>query len=299
MLVLETICHETLWGGPRLTALSGTACSKIGHLYSVFCRDGISNRILNGTCAGKTLNEVFGLWKHDFHMDRYDWFPLTIALTSADEDLSIQVHPNDEMAGRIEHLARGKRESWYFLTPPKSGWILNGCVCGDEEEKEQFLTAGRYREMTDTLPVEAGDYVFVYPGTLHSLTAGSLVYEIEEGADLTYRFYDYDRKGADGKPRELQVDKAVMALDFRRKSICRRYPALGEIVEETYATKRLSQIAEYHNTSGTLECLTLLEGSFACDGVPVTPGMTVLLWPGESICDVRIQSAIAARLRGE
>ena len=299
MLVLETICHETLWGGSRLTALSGTTCSKIGHLYSVFCRDGLSNRILNGPCAGKTLDEVFGLWKHDFHMDQYDRFPLTVALTSADEDLSIQVHPNDEMAGGIEHMARGKRESWYFLVPPKSGWILNGCVCRDEEEKEQFLAAGRYREMTDTLAVETGDYVFVHPGTLHSLTAGSLVYEIEEGADLTYRFYDYDRKDADGKLRELQVDKAVMALDFRRKSVCRQYPPSGEIVEETYVTKKLSQAVEYRNTSGTLECLTLLEGGFVCGGVSVTPGMTVLLWPGEAVCDAEIRSAIAARLRGE
>ena len=63
MLVLETICHETLWGGPRLTPLSGTVCTKIGHLYSVLSRNGISNRILNAPYGGKTLNEVFGLWK--------------------------------------------------------------------------------------------------------------------------------------------------------------------------------------------------------------------------------------------
>ena len=298
MLVLETICHETLWGGPRLTPLSGTVCTKIGHLYSVLSRNGISNRILNAPYGGKTLNEVFGLWKRDFHMDRYDWFPLTVALTSADENLSIQVHPNDEMASGIEHMARGKRESWYFLSPPESGWILNGCVCADEEEKERFLAAGKYREMSDTLEVKAGDYVFVPPGTLHSLTAGSLVYEIEEGADFTYRFYDYDRKDSDGNLRELQVDKAVMALDIRRKSVCRRYPASGEIVEETYVTKKLSQLAEYRNASGTLECLTLLEGGFVCGGVPVTPGMTVLLWPGETVRGAEIRSAIAARLRG-
>jgi len=232
-------------------------------------------------------------------MDRYAWFPLTVALTSADEDLSIQVHPNDEMAGGIEHAARGKRESWYFLEPPKSGWILNGCVCRSEEEKEQFLAAGKYREMADTLPVKGGDYVFVQPGTLHSITAGSLVYEIEEGADFTYRLYDYDRRDADGKLRELQIDKAVMALDIRQKSVCKQYPASGEIAEETYVTKRLSQTAEYHNTSGTLECLTLLEGRFACGAVPVTPGMTVLLWPGEWIRHAEIRSAMAARLRGE
>lgn len=298
MLVLETICHETLWGGSRLTALSGTNCLKIGHLYSVFSRDGISNRILNTPYAGKTLNEIFGLWKREFHMERYDRFPLTIALTSADEDLSIQVHPNDAMAGQIENMARGKRESWYFLTPPDSGWILNGCVCRSEEEKEKYLAEGRYREMTDTLKVGAGDYVFVHPGTLHSLTAGSLVYEIEEGADFTYRFYDYGRRDANGNLRELQVDKAVMALDFRRKSVCRRYPDSGEIVEETYVTKKLSHIEEYRNDSGTLECLTLLEGGFVCGGVPVAPGMTVLLWPGEKVCDAELRSAIAARLRG-
>lgn len=297
MLVLETICHETIWGGSRLTLLSGTQCTKIGHLYSVFCREGISNRILNGPDRGKTLNDVFSSWKSRVGMEEYPYFPLTISLTSADENLSIQVHPDDEMASSIEKQAKGKRESWYFLETPATGWIINGCTCRDNLEKNQLLSEKRYLELADKLYVKAGDYVFVQPGTLHAITAGSLVYEIEEGADFTYRFYDYDRVDASGKPRELQVKKAAQALNMEQKSTCKRYPLSGEIVEETYITEKLSQLPGYTNHYSTLVCLTLIKGGFLCDGISVRPGMTVLIWPGESIVEANIQLAFAARLR--
>ena len=297
MIVLDTICHETIWGGPRIAKFARVSSCQVGHLYSVFCREGISNRILNGGWKGKFLNDVFPLWKQEFQMDKYALFPLTLALTEADEHLSIQVHPDDSAAQTLEHMARGKRESWYFLEAPKEGYIINGCTCRSEDEKNAMLAEGKYLEMADKLPISAGDYVFVYPGTLHSITAGSLVYEIEEGADFTYRFYDYERADSEGNRRELHIHKASKALDITRKSQVKHYPESGEIEEETYTTKKLMQLTAYKNASSTLECFTLIYGTAVCDGVDLHPGMTVMLWPGEQIDKADIHLAFVSRLK--
>ena len=296
MLVLKPIVHETIWGGPRIAAMTGAAGDRIGHLYSVFCRSGISNEILNSPWKGRHLNDVFPLWREQFGMEKYPYFPLTLAITEADDDLSIQVHPDDAAADRMEHMARGKRESWYFLQAPSSGYIYNGCLCGSEQETAGHLRAGRYLDMTDRLKVSAGDYVFVEPGTLHSIAAGSLVYEIEEGADFTYRFYDFDRVGPDGRPRELHVEKASAALNICRKSAVRRYNGTDWMEEETYLTRKLENIERYRNESVTVECVTLIAGHALCDGAALGPGMTALLWPGESV-EGACQLAFASKLR--
>ena len=298
MLLLKRIIHTTIWGGPKISRLAGVEGQNIGHLYSLYCREGVSNEILNGQWRGRMLNEVFPLFKAEFGMSCYDYFPLTLALTEAHENLSIQVHPNDAAANALEHRARGKRESWYFIDAPTSGTIINGCTCRSAEQEARMIAQGEFMAMAGTLPVKAGDYVFVEPGTLHAITAGSLVFEIEEGADFTYRFYDYDRVDAQGNKRELHVDKATTALDIHLKSQVKRYDG-QEILEKTYSTKLINAHAAYANKSGTLECFTLVRGAMSCDGIEVAPGSTVLLWPGESLGTGQVELAFVSKLLKE
>ncbi len=298
MLLLKRIVHNTIWGGPKISRLAGVEGDSIGHLYSVYCRAGISNEILNGQWKGHCLNDVFPLFKDEFGLSRYDHFPLTLALTEAHDNLSIQVHPTDQVAQTMEHQARGKRESWYFIDAPASGSIINGCTCRDNAQLLSMAAQGRFLEMADTLPVEAGDYVFVEPGTLHAITAGSLVFEIEEGADYTYRFYDYDRTDGHGAKRELHLDKAMGTLDIGLKSVTKRYGD-GEMTEPTYTTKLISHTAAHTNESGTIECFALVHGSMLCDGLTVPPGSAVLLWPGETLDTRHVELAFVAKVREE
>ena len=296
MLVLKRIVHTTIWGGPKISRLAGVDGDRIGHLYSLYCREGISNEILNGEWKGRCLNEVFPLIKDKVGMAQYEYFPLTLALTEAQENLSIQVHPNDEAANALEHRARGKRESWYFIDAPTSGTIINGCTCRDKADESKMIAEGRFMEMTDTLAVKPGDYVFVEPGTLHAITSGSLVFEIEEGSDFTYRFYDYDRTDADGKPRELHVEKATSALDINLKSEVKAYNG-QEIKEKTYTTKLINNIDIYTNESNTIECFTLVKGAMSADSVEILPGSTVLLWPGEELNTRQVNLAFVSKIR--
>jgi len=295
MLLLSTIRHGTIWGGPKIERYTGVAGERIGHLYSLYCREGVSNEILNGEWKGLSLNEVFPKFKSRFGMDGCEYFPLTLALTEADKNLSIQVHPDDRMAETIMHGTRGKRESWYFIEAPDSGNIINGCTCRNEDEMSAMIAGKRFMEMCDTLEVKVGDYVFVEPGTLHAITAGSLVYEIEEGSDHTFRFYDYDRRDEHGNLRQLHVEEATTALNINLKSTVKHYHENEEIVERTYATRLVNWQPNYTNNSDTLECFTFVTGQLSVDGTPVQPGSTVILWPGETLDTGNVKLAFTAR----
>lgn len=300
MLVLDTIVHETIWGGNKLADKIGKSGVKMGHLYSCYAREEMSNKILNGKYAGKTLNEVFDVIKESIGLGEYQYFPLTLALTEADSDLSIQVHPDDKAASALEKIPRGKRESWYFIDPPKSGSIVNGCKILDIDDIKGFVSDSRYDKVINYLPVKQGDYVFVEPGTLHAISSGSLVYEIEEGADATYRFYDYDRIDDNSNKRELHTEKALHCLNPKLISKVKKYEEDKFIIEKTYSTMKISEKTNYANKSDSIECFTLVEGTAVCDGITVCNGMTAILMPEEEIVNADIQLAFIARMnKGE
>lgn len=280
MMVLEPIPAETIWGGERLFPYARHQGMKnIGQLYTVQCRKEKSNRILNGQWAGKNLYEYYQFRKQALGFT-YDEYPLLIALVDAREDLSVQVHPDDQNAARLEHWPFGKTESWYFLEKPDRGRIVDGCLCRDEEELRQKVAEGRFQEIIDYLPVEKGDYVFVDAGTLHALGAGSLVYEIQENVDFTYRFYDYGRRDSQGNQRPLHLEKALEAVKTGRKSVVGHYS--GEIREKKYRT-RLLEGTNFLNPWDSWAFVTVLDGCIQVDGISAERGTSVLLEPGEGL----------------
>lgn len=296
MFILDTIAHETIWGGIRFKEVTDSQLSKIGHLYSVYCRENKSNLVLNGKYAGKQYNEVFNSIKKRYHMDEYRLFPLTIALVDAENNLSIQVHPDEESAKELEGVNAGKRESWYFFSTPKEGYIFNGSRCVTKEEILQKIESDAMEDIIDHLKIKKGDYVFVEPGTLHAMSSGSYVYEIEEGSDYTYRFFDFHRKDDAGNERELHIDKAVYALKPNLKSVPYKYQPDEEIVEKTYATLYMQNLTRYRNESDDLECLTIIKGSFKLDNVWVKSGMTIILEPEDEVEDIFAEEVIRAKL---
>lgn len=293
MIILSTVTHETIWGGEKLVPYSDGSSNQIGHLYSLCCEAGLENRILNGAYKGKVFQDYFVDNKDKFGLGQYKEFPLIIALVEANDNLSIQVHPDDKIAMREEHADYGKNESWYFMESPKSGAIYDGCLAEDIIQVKEKMEENNLMSIVDTLPVQAGDYVYVEAGTLHALSKGSLLYEIEENSPWTYRMYDYDRTDAKGNKRELHIDKALEALKPELKS---KAFALGNesVKERRYTIQKLEQINRYKNESKTLECITLLDGSCTVDGIEIKTGMTVVLEPQEQICG-KIKQAMMAR----
>lgn len=293
MIILEPIPMETIWGGNRLFPCAAhDGLKNIGQLYTVQCRKSGSNRILNGEWKGKTLFEYYETRREALGMS-FEEYPLLIALVDAKQDLSVQVHPDDACAELLENAPFGKTESWYFIKAPEEGCIVNGCRCHDREKFNKMADAGEFAQLIDHLKVCEGDYVYVEAGTLHALKAGSMVYEIQENVDFTYRFYDYGRKAADGSMRPLHLEKAKKAVKPELKSSVRHYS--GTISERKYKT-RLIEGKTCTNTGRGWEMVTVLSGEFLLEDVNVRQGMTVLLEPGETMEAKTAFKAIAASL---
>ena len=257
MLILDTISKETIWGSDRLLPYGGDpAVKRLGSLYTVSAQEPMSSTVLNGPFQGQTLRRVYREQPGLFGCPEYREFPLLIGFVDAADDLSLQVHPDDALAREAEGKETGKNESWIFLEAPTSGSIVNGCRAGSMEEVRDAVREGRWDDIIGRLPVRRGDYVWVEAGTLHALTAGSLVYEIQQATDVTYRFYDYGRIGPDGKGRPLQLEKAMRALKPAEKSRAVAFPRDGtELREPCYTLRWLtldskSAGKEYPNEAG-------------------------------------------------
>ena len=283
MLILKPIAHETIWGGKKLLPFAPENHSHLGHLYSLVSNGECESVIINGEYKNKLFREYFENNKSKYNLDNFEQFPFVIALVDPAQDLSIQVHPDDNCAKELEQKAFGKNESWYFIEPPENGWLFNGCKLHSTEEIKEKIEQNRVEEdVIGHLQIQKGDYVFVEAGTIHAATHGALFYEIEENCNLTYRFYDYNRKDSNGILRELHIEKALKVIKPELKSKTQKYND-NEIKERLYTTQLHKDISEYKNKSNTLECLTILNGESTIENIKVQTGTTIVLEPEESI----------------
>ena len=296
MQILKPIVHETIWGGNKLTPYSGTDCQKIGHLYSAIDTEQFRNEFVTGPNQGKNLHQWFLENRAKYGLEKYDELPILMALVEADDNLSIQVHPDDEMARKLENKSFGKNESFYTLIAPTCGKMYNGCKAKSVEEMKQKIADGKIDETLDMMPCEAGDYTYVVGGTLHAATAGSLHFEIEENSEYTYRFYDFDRIDKNGNKRPLQLEKALACLDVTKKSTAGKY---GDepIVERMYSTQLIKNRDTFTNTGDMFAFAVMLRGEKLIDGVRVMPGTAILLDENETLDVSGCEFMIAKPLR--
>ncbi len=297
MYILKPFAHETIWGGRRLLPYAPDGnVNCIGHLYSLYDSDAGSNVVDNGVYRGMPFHTVFNRIKDRFGLTDFEYFPIVLAIVEAKSHLSIQVHPDDAAASTLEGTKWGKNESWYFIDQPTEGFIYDGCHCSSVEQIKQMIDAGKGAEIADKLFVKNGDYVFVPAGTLHAITAGSFVYEIEENSEFTYRFYDYDRTDAEGRKRVLHLEKALSCIHPWQKSVTSNY-SKGDIRERFYTTGLRDNLHNYVNTSDSLECITVLDDTAdeIIDGARVRFGTTIILEPGETLKST-IKQAMMARI---
>lgn len=294
MYILDPVTHETIWGGNRI--IKNDNIHKIGHLYLVNGNKGLSNIILNGRFKGKKLEDVFPIIKDEMNVSEYDTFPLTIAIVDATKNLSIQVHPDDMAARELEGKKVGKEESWLFLQAPKNGWIYAGCECGSRDEVKNAVVDGKMEEITTHFSMDEDGYVCVQPGTLHAMTAGSLVFEIEYGSDYTYRFFDYNRVDEQGNARELHIEKALKAIRFDT-SLRKKYLTNNKWQrEQNYELCVYEGINKYRNESDRIECLSIIKGSGLVEGCWLHDYMSVIMLPDEEISKVDCEKIIVTRL---
>lgn len=213
--------HKTVWGGNQLRPYKGLAPSDepIGESWEVSAVPSSISVIANGAYAGEDLISV--IEKDPAKIlgaavnAKYDGkLPLLVKFIDAKKDLSIQVHPNDEMAMR-EHGKSGKSEMWYILKADEGAHLYAGFKKEiTPEEYRQRIANDTITEVLADHQVKAGDVFFLPAGRVHAICGGIMLVEVQQSSDVTYRIYDYNRPGMDGKPRELHTELATKALDF-------------------------------------------------------------------------------------
>ena len=211
---LTGVVRSPIWGGVRLPKewKKGTDCETVGESWELTVRDDGESRVENGALAGTLLRDVLRAHRDEVLGESTgdaDSFPLLIKLIDAADRLSVQVHPDDDYAARVEN-DRGKTEMWYIVEAEEGAEIICGLREGiDRAALSAAIDEGCVESVLRHVPVHAGESYFIPAGVPHAIGKGILIAEIQQNCDLTYRVYDYDRRDKNGNLRELHVKKAL------------------------------------------------------------------------------------------
>ena len=219
--LFEPNLHSVVWGGNQLRPYKGLAPSDepIGESWEVSAVPTSTSIISNGELKGKDLisaiNEQPDAILGKAVNKKYEGkLPLLVKFIDAKRDLSIQVHPNDEMAMR-EHGKMGKSEMWYVIKADEGAHLYAGFKQEIKtEEYQKRIADGTITEVLADHQVKAGDVFYLPAGRVHAICGGIMLAEVQQSSDVTYRIFDYNRPGMDGKPRELHTELAAQALDY-------------------------------------------------------------------------------------
>ena len=218
-LTFKSVYKERVWGGRNLENLLGRKLpeGKIGESWDLCNHKNGMSIVESGDLAGETLAELMAEYKETLMGQDYNasgYFPLLIKVLDANDQLSVQVHPDDEYAYKVEKEA-GKTEAWYVLAAKADAKIIYGLK--EEITKEAFRTAvkaGNVMACLREVPVKKGDLIYVPSGSVHALLEGVVVYEVQQNSNTTYRVYDYNRVDQEGQTRELHTEKALEVISF-------------------------------------------------------------------------------------
>ena len=250
-LLLKPPVKDYLWGGTKLKTDYHFETDKAvaAEAWVLSCHKDGACTVENGELAGKTLPEALELWGASSlgkNAAAFPYFPLLIKLIDARDRLSVQVHPDDEYALKNEGEF-GKTEMWYVVDCEEGAQLIYGFNKKiSRSEFEERIKNNTLDEVMNYVPVKKGDVFFIKAGTLHAIGKGILIAEIQQNSNTTYRISDYGRLGADGKPRELHVNKAVDVTVTDVPTI--PYGNVGEVKAFDYGTERQLAECEYFNT---------------------------------------------------
>lgn len=220
-LQFEPILKERIWGGTKLEQVLNKPISSsiTGESWEISTVENDVSVIANGNFKGQNLNEIIAnhpkaILGEKVYNQFGAQFPLLFKYLDAREDLSIQVHPNDELA-KARHNSFGKTEMWYVMQADTDARLIVGFKeKSSKEEYKRQLENKSLLTILDTKKVNKGDVFFLNTGTVHAIGAGTLIAEIQQTSDITYRLYDFDRVDANGNTRELHVDLALDAINY-------------------------------------------------------------------------------------
>lgn len=232
VILLQPVFKDAIWGGDLLKNFGyEQAGDNAGECWGISAHKSGDCTILNGEFAGEKLSWCYENHRELFGNIENDVFPLLVKIIGAQQDLSIQVHPNDAYAAEHENGSLGKTECWYILDCKEDASIVIGHNAKDKKELADMINQGRWNELIRVVPIKKGDFFQINPGCLHAIKGGTLLIETQQSSDITYRVYDYDRL-QNGKPRQLHLKQSIDCIeaphvDYNQERIVNNYPGMS------------------------------------------------------------------------
>lgn len=248
----QPLYRDKIWGGKKIKSVLGMDFGELPNCGEAWVLSGVENNetvVTNGFLAGNQLNELVEIYMDDLVgskvYEQYgDEFPILVKFIDANEYLSIQVHPDDELAQK-RGLGNGKTEMWYIMSADEGSELISGF--NKKVNQKVYLDHLKNKKLPEILNFEkvtAGDVFYMPAGRVHALGPGILLAEIQQTSDTTYRIYDWDRVDNQGKSRDLHTEEALEAIDYNvyetyRSEYARQKNVTVEIVNQPYFTTNL------------------------------------------------------------
>ena len=280
-LKFEPILKDKIWGGTRLKSLFKKAAEtdKLGESWELSGFENDESVVINGFLAGNSLSELIEIYMGELVGDKiFDEFglafPLLFKLIDANENLSIQVHPGDEVAAE-RHNSFGKTEMWYVVDAEVGAELIIGF--SENCSRDEYLDAldqNKVEDLLQKVPVKKGDVFFIPAGLVHAIGKGVVVAEIQQSSDITYRIYDFKRVDDQGNERELHTEQALDVINFEAsKNPATNYiPLLNEITAlvscDYFTTNMLrfnQNITRHYTSIDSFVVYMCLEGNFVIE----------------------------------
>ncbi len=290
---------DYLWGGTRLITdfNKKTTLEKAAESWELSTHPDGESIVTGGEFDGMKLSEYIKANGGDECIGKkaaeFDFFPILIKLIDAKDNLSIQVHPNDEYALKVEG-EYGKTEMWYIVDCEEDSYLYYGL--NREVSKEEFerrIKDNTLLEILNKVDVKKGDVFFIPSGTIHAICSGILICEVQQNSNTTYRVYDYDRRGADGKPRELHIEKAIAVSDMFPAPELKKADSNILASCKYFTVEKVTGNSEITLSTDCFRSLVILEGN----GTVTVNGNSVNVTKGDSIF-IPAQTGVA-ELKGE
>lgn len=283
VLKMKPVFKEMIWGGHKLRDVYGydIPSDHTGECWAISAHKNGDCIIADGEFEGRTLSWLFENHRELFGNIEGDQFPLLVKIIDAKNDLSVQVHPDDAYAKANED-SLGKTECWYVLQAEEGTKMVMGHHAKTKEEFVKAIHEDDYDNLLNSFEIKEGDFFYIPSGTLHAICSGSLIYEAQQSSDITYRVYDYHRKDADGKERQLHVKQSIDVTKVpsdndRRQEFVRTELVHGE--KTRYVASEFFKVDKYEmegenviKNDAPFQMVSVLNGEGTMDGNTIKKG---------------------------
>lgn len=292
-IVFQPLFMERVWGGRRLEELFGKClppASPVGESWELVDRADCQSVVADGPLRGTSLHDLWTKQRAEIFgegLPDTPRFPLLFKLLDCEDRLSLQVHPPPDVAAKLG--GEPKTEMWFFMHTSGDSGVFAGLKCGVTRERfDDAIQRGGVAELVHHLPTHPGDAIHIPSGRIHAIGAGNVIFEVQQNSDTTYRVFDWNRPGLDGKPRALHVIESLASIDFSDTE-----PRLAQPRGETVVACEFFRVERWRidgarscGSTGRFAVFTVVEGEVSCAGRAFSPGAFFLV-PATSSAELR------------